>query len=172
MTSRDSNVFTLMVDNEFGVLTRITALIRRAGWNIRSLAVAETAVPEVSRLTICLECRHHSFETVLERLGKQSCVREISVYRPGSQVARELAILRFSLEDEMVLERIVEKYGAQLIGEPDENGFLCSVSCNEGELDRWMPEFLELGLLDIARTGPVALKKDSVGEGSDEEAGL
>lgn len=160
MEGNEASVFTLMVDNEFGVLTRITALIRRAGWNIRSLSVGETAVPEISRLTVCLECRHHSLETVLERLRKQSCVREVRLYSPETQVARELAILRFSLEDEMALERIVEQYGAQLIGDPDENGFLCSVCCGAGELDRWMPEFLRLGLVEIARTGTIALQKE------------
>ncbi|MDL2232683.1 acetolactate synthase small subunit [Ruminococcaceae bacterium OttesenSCG-928-L11] len=160
MKGYTSHVFTLMVDNEFGVLTRITALIRRAGWNIRSLAVAETAVPEISRLTICLECRHHSFETVLERLGRQSCVREIAVYEPDNQVARELAILRVENEDEMSMESLVEQYGAQIIEQSEDGRFLCSLCCDAGELDRWLPDLRRLGLVEIARTGTIAMQRN------------
>ncbi|MDR2932490.1 MAG: acetolactate synthase small subunit [Oscillospiraceae bacterium] len=154
-----SQVFTLMVDNEFGVLTRITALIRRAGWNIRSLAVAQTALPEISRLTICLECRHHSFESVLDKLGRQSCVRDIAVFEADNQIARELAILRFRGATEAFREKIVTAFGAILAEEPDSDSCIYTLCCEDGELDGWLPVFVEGGLVDIARTGTVALKR-------------
>ena len=158
MVGRGIHIVTLMVDNEFGVLTRITALIRRAGWNIRSLAVAETAVPEVSRLTVCLECRHHSFETVLERLEQQSCVQAVTRYDPDTQIARELAILRFGPLDEAQVARLQADYHAQIM-EHTAEGALFTVACREQELDTWLPELQALGLQDIARTGTVALKR-------------
>lgn len=168
--NNSSYVFTLMVDNEFGVLTRITALIRRAGWNIRSLAVAETALPEVSRLTVCLECRHHSFHTVLERLGRQSCVREITVFERENQVARELAILRVCSDDEMLLERMAEECGVELIDQSGDGEYLYSVCCDEGELDKWLPKLKKIGLVELARTGTIAmnLSSDSGEEGKHE----
>lgn len=158
MKANTSAVFTLLVDNEFGVLTRITALIRRAGWNIRSLAVAETKTPEISRLTICLECRHHTLEQVLQRLGNLACVREISLYEPANQVARELALLHVTAEDETALQALCEKLGATVLEQDGAHVMLAAV-CGEGELDAAMPELLAGGLVEIARTGAVSLRR-------------
>ena len=156
MKSNRMDVFTLLVDNEFGVLTRITALIRRAGWNIRSLAVAETAVPEVSRLTICLECRHHTLEQVLERLGKLNCVQEITLFSTEDQVARELCLLRMKAEDEATVEQFVNQWDAQVIGEGDSEVVL-SVCCLPQEIDSLLEEYKD-NIRDIARTGTIAIR--------------
>ncbi len=64
----------LLVDNEFGVLTRITALVRREGFNIRCLAVDETENPEISRLLICVESMQSAVPRVVVRLNRLGCV--------------------------------------------------------------------------------------------------
>ena len=66
----------LLVDNEFGVLTRITALIRREGLNIKSLAVEVTENPELSQVLISVECIINSLPKVLSRLNKLGCVKK------------------------------------------------------------------------------------------------
>lgn len=158
MRATSSWIFTLLVDNEFGVLNRITALIRREGWNIRYLAVAETKDPEISRLTICLECRQHTFEQVLERLGRLACVKEITLYSEENQVARELALLHMRMEDEMQLQELCEELNADIL-EIDGEHCILSAVCEEGRLDGMMASLLERGLVEIARTGAISLKK-------------
>lgn len=158
MKSNQKDIFTLMVDNEFGVLTRITALIRRAGWNIRSLAVAETAVPEISRLTICLECRHNTLDNVLDRLSKLNCVREISVYDKNTQAAQELCLLRMENSNSPDLVSLCNVWNARRLMEGDGEAVL-SVCCDADETDTMLEQFMTLGgLRDIARTGTVALR--------------
>lgn len=171
MKGTTSSVFTLLVDNEFGVLTRITALIRRAGWNIRSLAVAETKIPEISRLTICLECRHHTLEQVLDRMGRLDCVREILLYSKKTQVAQELALLHMKVEDVVSLPALCEELDATLLEQEDSHVILSAVY-GEGELDRMIPRLKELGLIEIARTGAVSLRRilDDKEDAADETA--
>jgi acetolactate synthase-1/3 small subunit len=66
----------LLVDNEFGVLTRITARVRREGFNIKSLAVEVTENPEMSLMLIAVECLESALPKVLGRLNKLECVRK------------------------------------------------------------------------------------------------
>jgi acetolactate synthase-1/3 small subunit len=165
MLGNTKAVFTLMVDNEFGVLTRITALIRRAGWNIRSLAVAETAISAVSRLTICLECRNTTLEQVLHKLGRLDCVREVSIFEPESQVQQELALLRIETSALAALESLAGELAVKRLYE-GEAEILLAVSGESARIDKMLGELRENGLLEAARTGMIAMKK--AGEESDE----
>ena len=91
--TRTPHLLTLIVDNEFGVLTRTTSLIRREGWNIKSLSVAETADNTLSRLTLSLECFDATLASVLNRLGRLDCVHRISACTEQTHILRELALL-------------------------------------------------------------------------------
>ena len=64
----------MLVENEFGVLTRISYTVRRQGFNIRSLAVTETDNPEISKMILSLECLESRYEPILDRLRRLSCV--------------------------------------------------------------------------------------------------
>ena len=163
MQGNKKTVFTLMVDNEFGVLTRITALIRRAGWNIRSLAVAETAVRQISRLTICLECRHDTLENVLRKLGRLDCVREVSIFEPESQVQQEMALLRVDAGSLAALDGLSRELTIKPLHK-DENEMLLAVSGESALIDAALAHLRENGLLEAARTGMIAMKK--AGEGA------
>lgn len=77
MNKKQIYTIGLTVDNEFGVLTRVTALIRREGWNIKSLSVDETERSDISRMTIDLECAEHTAEQVIKRLSRLASVRAI-----------------------------------------------------------------------------------------------
>ncbi|MDR2909081.1 MAG: acetolactate synthase small subunit [Oscillospiraceae bacterium] len=158
MKANTRSVFTLMVDNEFGVLTRITALIRRWGWNIRSLAVAETKTPEISRLTVCLECRHFSLEHVLEKLSTLNCVREVTLYEEETQVSREFALLRLSC-GESLLAGLCERCDARVLEREADGSVILTVSAQPDELDALVAELAGKGLADIARTGAIALRR-------------
>lgn len=68
--------FYMLVDNEFGVLTRITAMLRREGFNIKSLAVEVTDNPEISQMLVSVECIQSAVPKVLTRLNKLGCVKK------------------------------------------------------------------------------------------------
>lgn len=170
MKSEQTAVFTLMVDNEFGVLTRITALIRRAGWNIRSLAVAETQATETSRLTICIECRNNTLEHVLERLGKLACVREISVFSRENQAAQELALVRVRKDDLRRLDELCAREGYKTLHEGEHERVL-AITCEPEHIGAAIRELRGLGITELARTGLIAMKISQNGGNDDENNG-
>lgn len=90
---RNLQIFSLLVDNEFGVLTRITALIRREGLNIKGLTVAETLTPSVSHLTVTVEMQGVKLETVVKRLGRLDCIRSFTVCTDAGFVRQELCLV-------------------------------------------------------------------------------
>ena len=114
MQARDAHILTLTVDNEFGVLTRITAQIRREGWNIKSLAAEETADRSISRITLALQCFDSTLPSVVSRLSRLACVRHVSAYDAARCICRELTIARMADTPEM--RAVAEQFGAQVIG--------------------------------------------------------
>lgn len=79
MPKRVPRSLGFLVDNEFGVLTRITALVRREGMNIKSLAVTDTKKPELSHMIISVECIESRLNQIIERLQKLNCIKKVVV---------------------------------------------------------------------------------------------
>ena len=147
MQARDAHILTLTVDNEFGVLTRITAQIRREGWNIKSLAAEETADRSISRITLALQCFDSTLPSVVSRLSRLACVRHVSAYDAARCICRELTIARTADTPEM--RAVAERFGAQVI--VAEGGCLCSLERNQGRLTNSLQH-----LLPAARSRPPA----------------
>lgn len=155
MKERTAHILTLMVDNEFGVLTRITSQIRREGWNIKSLAVAESADPAISRITVALECFDATLPTVLHRLSRLACVRSVTAYEPERYVCRELLVAKLDAPEK--LEALQETYVFRVIG--DTNGAVLELAGTPQELDAFVLALEKLGEKNIARTGPITLER-------------
>lgn len=90
MPTRSIKTISMLADNEFGVLTRITALVRREGFNINSLAVTVTEDEAVSRLLIEVECIESSFPKVMGRLKKLGCIKHVAQVSDSFDLSRGL----------------------------------------------------------------------------------
>jgi len=75
MNNKNITVY-LLVDNEFGVLSRITGLLRQQGYNIKCLAVETTEKPEISQMLISVEYNAATLQLVISRLNKLNCVKK------------------------------------------------------------------------------------------------
>jgi acetolactate synthase-1/3 small subunit len=89
----------LLVDNEFGVLTRITALVRREGFNIKSLAAEVTEDPRLSQLLISVECLVSALPRVLGRLNKLECVKSAELVTSGFDLGKQLKQMFVTLNE-------------------------------------------------------------------------
>ena len=69
---------SILVDNEAGVLARVTSLFSRRGYNIDSLAVGTTDVPEISRITVRVDCDSRVLEQIIFQVGKLVSVHKVS----------------------------------------------------------------------------------------------
>ena len=86
-------ILMMDVDDEFGVLTRITGRIRREGLNIAALSVAQTATPGISRMTIRVQMRGIPADQVIGRLSRFDCVKEIHLCGENTLPVQELALI-------------------------------------------------------------------------------
>src|SRR5262245_8464068 len=88
------HTLSVLVENVPGVLARVSSLFSRRSYNIDSLAVGETEHPEVSRITIVVNCADHPLEHVTKQLNKLVNVIKIVELHPQSSVQRELLLVK------------------------------------------------------------------------------
>ncbi len=167
MSKRAVQTLILLVDNEFGVLTRVTALLRREGWNIKSLAVAETINPVVSRLTISVECLDSTLPDVLQRIGRLACVRHISCFSDTNHIIRELALIILQGPDLSGARSVASGFGATV--EELADGLLVEFAGHASQVAVLLEALRPYGLRDVARSGAVTLEHP-VKEVRDEKA--
>lgn len=160
MSKGNSHILNLLVDNEFGVLTRVSSQIRREGWNIKSLAVAETTDPAISRITLSVECFDVTLPSVLFKLKHLHCVRNVTAYDPESFVCRELAVMRFtpSVGDATPIDSLS---GDCVIRELSRTGnaVMLEAAGSPEALSACIDELKKHGSLEAARTGAITLEK-------------
>lgn len=158
MSKRTVQTLILMVDNEFGVLTRVTALVRREGWNIKSLVVAETMNPAISRLTISVECLDSTLNHVLERLGRLACVRQISAYSEQTHFSRELVMVTVGNEGRAGAEETAKAFGAHAMDCPGGSAVI-EFSGEPAEAEALISALKPFGITNVARSGIVTLER-------------
>ncbi len=149
---KTTQILTMNVDNEFGVLTRITALIRRAGLNIKGLSVAETVSPQIARLTVNVEMQGIPLEDILGRLQRLDCVRGIQAADDGHFYKRELIAVTCARSSHLwqgkqILWQTKERVCFESIQTPEEIGQMLSAA-NQDEI------------FQIYRSGVVTVDKE------------
>jgi len=156
MQPREAHILTMLVDNEFGVLTRITAQIRREGWNIKSIAAQETEDTAVTRITLTLECFDSTLPSVVHRLSRLACVRGVTAFDAEGFLCRELALARVAASE--AARKTARRFGAAVAGETEET-LLLQLAAEPAVLDAFLDELRAEGDTAYARTGAVTLEK-------------
>ena len=87
-------VIAVYVDNQFGVLTRVTSMFTRRGFNIDSLTVGETETPAYSRITITMSGTGYARDQLINQLRKLFNVKRVDVLDPATSFERELMLLK------------------------------------------------------------------------------
>ena len=94
MAKNNKFVIAVYVDNKFGVLTRVTSMFTRRGFNIDALTVGETECPEYSRITISLSGDGYAKEQLINQLRKLFNVKKVEVLEEDEAIKRELALVK------------------------------------------------------------------------------
>ena len=153
-------VIAVYVDNKFGVLTRVTSMFTRRGFNIDALTVGETECPEYSRITICLSGDGYAKEQLINQLRKLINVKKVDVLEEDVAIKGELMLIkvRNSPETRPDIMAAAEIYRAKII---DYQADVMSVELT-GEpikLDAFIKIMMPLGILEMCRTGIVAIER-------------
>ena len=150
-----------LVENRFGVLSRVASLFSARGYNIESLAVGETQDSTISCMTIVVDAED---ERVLEQIKKQlhKLIDVITVidFTRRDYVDRDLILIRVlkSGGNKTIIEKLAKKFPVKIIGETKED-FLLEICSDRHREDEILKELKSLGIKELVRTGRIAIGK-------------
>ena len=150
----------VLVDNEPGVLSRVSGLFFRRGFNIDSLAVGTTQDPEVSRITIVVRGDDAKVEQLVQQLYKLICVQKVQVMQDRNSVERQLLLVKVkaSIAEREGLMRLVDIFKAKVL-DVTKNSMVLQITGDNDKVDALMSLLEDYGILELVRTGMVALER-------------
>ena len=162
MAKNNRFVIAVYVDNKFGVLTRVTSMFTRRGFNIDALTVGETECPEYSRITISLSGDGYAKEQLINQLRKLFNVKKVEVLEEEEAIKRELALVKIKNNKDTrgdVLSA-VEVYRAKVIDYTVDE--MCvEITGDPSKIDAFIKLMIPYGIIEMCRTGIVALERGS-----------
>ena len=152
-------ILAVYVDNTVGVLTRVTAMFTRRGFNIDALTVGETERPEYSRITITMAGDKYVREQMMNQLKKLEVVKKVEVL-DDSPIKRELMLIKVRNQQKYREEIMtaVNVYRASVI-DYSTSGMCIEVTGNPSKIDAFVELMQPFGILEMCRTGIVALDR-------------
>ena len=156
------HTLAVMVDNEPGILARIAGLFTARGYNIESLTVSDvTADKAVSRITIVTSASDATMEQILAQLDRLIPVHSVTdLTALGPHVERELALLKVKGTGDARIEalRLADVYRARVV-DATTSSFVFEVTGGREKIDTFVTLMREVGLIEVARTGIVAIAR-------------
>ena len=153
-------VFQLIVDNTSGVLSRISGLYSRRGYNIESITAGVTADPRYTRITIVATGDDEILEQIEKQVGKLVDVRDIRELKPDESVYRELALvkIRSSAEQRQSIISIADIFRAKIVDVAKES-LIVELTGTQGKIDAFLDLLEGFDILELARTGIAGLSR-------------
>jgi len=154
------HTISVLVENKFGVLTRIAGMFSGRGFNIDTLNVGPTLDPSTSRMTIVVRGDDTVLEQVTKQLHKLIDVIEIEDFADDEVVERELVLMRVAVTASTRAEvmHICDIFRAQIVDVQIEN-FAIEITGNESKIDKFLMLMGKFGITELTRTGRVALAR-------------
>lgn len=152
------HILSVTVENKPGVLSRVTGMISRRGFNIESLTVAPTEDEGLSRMTIIVEADELGFEQITKQLHKLVSVFRISDLTEEDAVERELVLFKVQAAPDRRHEiiEIANVFRAKVV-DVGKNTLTVEATGNESKLDAMENLFLGYGIRQLTRTGKIAI---------------
>ena len=150
----------VLVDNEPGVLSRVSGLFSRRGFNIESLTVGTTLDPKVSRITIVVKGTDAHIEQLVQQLYKLICVQKVQVMQPRNSVERQLLLVkvRADVTEREGLMRLVDIFKAKVL-DVTRSSMTLQITGENDKIASMLSLLEDYGILELVRTGVVALER-------------
>ena len=152
-------VLAVYVDNKAGVLTRVSAMFTRRGFNIDAITSGETDILEYSRITISMNGDEYVREQIINQLKKLHVVKKVQVLDDDS-IQRELMLIkvRNKAKDRSEIMTAVDVFRANVIDYSPE-AMCIEVTGSPSKMDAFVKLMQPFGILEMCRTGIVALDR-------------
>ena len=154
------HILSVLVENKFGVLSRVAGLFSRRGYNIFSLAVSPTEDEQLSRMTIVVDAESAPLEQITKQLFKLIDVVKISELHPNDSIERELLLATVKAAPDVrsqVLE-LVQVFEGRILGVGHDE-ITVSLDGHPSKIDDFEELLRPYGIVELQRTGRVALPK-------------
>jgi len=156
------HTLSVLVENRPGVLTRVAGLFARRGFNIHSLAVGPTEVPDVSRMTVVVDVDELPLEQVTKQLNKLISVIKIVELEPSASVQRELLLVKVKadLQTRTHVLETVQLFRAKVVDvAPD--AVTIEATGNAEKLEAFLRVLEPFGIRELVQSGMVAVGRGS-----------
>ena len=153
-------VLSILVDNNPGVLSRVSGLFSRRGYNITSLTVGETEDPRVSRMTVVVIGDNQIIAQIKKQVAKLEDVVQIFELVPGKSVTRELVLVKVAAnkENRQNILALADIFRAKII-DVSEDSMVIEITGNETKIDAFIKLFDDYDVKEFVRTGISGLER-------------
>jgi acetolactate synthase-1/3 small subunit len=154
------HTISILVENKFGVLTRVAGLFSGRGYNIDSLNVAPTHDATASRMTIVTHGDEATIEQIVKQLNKLPDVLTVQDFHNGDHIDRELVLIKVAVDAKTRAEvmQITDIFRAKIV-DVQPNTVTIEITGDESKVDKFLELMKTFGIQELARTGKVALPR-------------
>ena len=158
------HTISVLVENEFGVLSRVAGLFSGRGFNIESLSVAPTLEPGISRMTVVTHGDDQILEQITKQLNKLIDTIKVIDFTGQDYVERELALIKVNAEEDSRAEvlRIVDIFRAKVV-DVTPRSYTVEITGAPAKVDAFAELLRPMGIKELVRSGPVVLGRGGKG---------
>jgi len=154
------HTISVLVENKFGVLVRVSGLFSGRGYNIDTLNVGPTHEPTISRMTIVTRGDDATIEQIVRQLNKLVDVIEVLDYREAEYIDRELVLVKVAVDSKSRAEvmQITDIFRAKIV-DVQPKSLTIEITGNESKVEKFIDLMKAFGVVELSRTGKVALPR-------------
>ena len=151
---------SVLVENKFGVLTRVAGLFSGRGYNIDTLNVAPTQLSNTSRMTIVTVGDDATLDQIVKQLNKLVNVLEVVDFRESEFIDRELVLVRVTVNAKTRAEimQMTDIFRAKIV-DVQPKSLTIEITGDESKIDKFLRLMNTFGVLELTRTGKIALAR-------------
>src|SRR3954451_15037685 len=151
------HTISIMVENKFGVLTRIAGLFSGRGYNIDTLNVAPTQDPNTSRMTIVTRGDDATLEQIVKQLNKLVDVLEVQDFRADEYIDRELVLVKVAVDSKSRAEvmQITDIFRAKIV-DVQPKSLTVEITGTDSKVEKFLDLMETFGVKELVRTGKAA----------------
>ena len=158
-------IISVLVENKFGVLARVSELFSSRGFNIASLSVGETLDSKLSRITMVVDGDEDIFEEIKKQLNKLINVIKVQDYTNVEHVEREMLLIKVNLSRRTRAEliEIVDIFRAKIV-DVGKSSMVVEITGKDNKIQAFIELVKPFGIVEIVRTGKIAIARKKGGE--------
>ncbi len=161
-----THTISVRMENKPGALARVSQLFSRRGYNIQSLAVGPTERPDISRLTLRVDCSENSLEQIEKQMHKLVNVLRVTELRPDESLERELALITVSVSPERRAELVsLSQLTGARVADIGREAVTFEVVGRPDQVEAFEELVKPYGVRELVRTGRIGLRRPSASNG-------